>query len=332
MKKLCGVYQIRNVLDNNIFIGSSANIVKAKSNLLANLRKNTCNNNLLQNAWNTFKEENFIFEILVECTEDLLVPNKQELLDTLEPKYNICLVSGSTEGHFHSDKTKEKISNTKHTPTEEFPVVNCTKCNKSFRLTKKGITKFEEDGLCSKCRNHILERKPCPECGNPILLSSKLCYKCANTGNKNPLYKDGWTTEDRRCSRCGESISHGSSGLCQKCYFDILAENRNSNYKDDHYTYLIYSTKEYINWRASIFSRDDRTCALCNIKDWKVEFNVHHIYPKRDFPELIFELSNGIVLCEKCHDKINRKEYEYIDKFNHILQERGITPLNIKIN
>lgn len=61
-----------------------------------------------------------------------------------------------------------------------------------------------------------------------------------------------------------------------------------------------YST-EADNWRKAVFERDGYRCRKCGEKGGYLE--AHHIKPFAYFPELRFELSNGLTLCEKCHNK-----------------------------
>lgn len=70
---------------------------------------------------------------------------------------------------------------------------------------------------------------------------------------------------------------------------------------------------EYIEWRSSIFERDNWTCKTCNKNG--VVINAHHIKPfiqiikdnnissiieARNCPEL-WNKNNGVTLCEECH-------------------------------
>jgi hypothetical protein len=59
------------------------------------------------------------------------------------------------------------------------------------------------------------------------------------------------------------------------------------------------------SWRKSIFERDDYTCQKCKIKGGKL--NAHHLKSWALFPELRFEISNGITLCVICHRKEHKK-------------------------
>jgi hypothetical protein len=59
------------------------------------------------------------------------------------------------------------------------------------------------------------------------------------------------------------------------------------------------------SWRSSIFKRDQFTCQKCNQVGGKL--NAHHIKPWADFPELRFDMSNGVTLCVNCHREIHKK-------------------------
>lgn len=58
--------------------------------------------------------------------------------------------------------------------------------------------------------------------------------------------------------------------------------------------------REYKNWRTSVYERDDYTCQCCGTRGGKL--NAHHINQFADYPDLRYEISNGITLCVNCHD------------------------------
>lgn len=58
--------------------------------------------------------------------------------------------------------------------------------------------------------------------------------------------------------------------------------------------------REYKEWRTAVYERDDYTCQCCGEKGGKL--NAHHINRFSEFPELRYDIKNGITLCINCHD------------------------------
>lgn len=62
------------------------------------------------------------------------------------------------------------------------------------------------------------------------------------------------------------------------------------------------SGSAYTFWRNQVYSRDVYKCKILN-KDCKGEIEAHHILRWHDYPELRYEVNNGITLCHKHHPK-----------------------------
>lgn len=57
-------------------------------------------------------------------------------------------------------------------------------------------------------------------------------------------------------------------------------------------------TKEHLAWKRRIFARDGGTCKYCGATK---NLNAHHILPYKEYPELAYDIDNGITLCYECH-------------------------------
>ncbi len=58
---------------------------------------------------------------------------------------------------------------------------------------------------------------------------------------------------------------------------------------------------EYRSWRTAVFARDEYTCQHCRATG--VYLHAHHGLSWRGFPDLRYDIDNGITLCETCHAK-----------------------------
>lgn len=93
----CGVYQIRNLKNGKVYIGStSVNFKQRFEHHYYCLSNNKHKNRYLQNAWNKYGEKNFIFEILLICSKEETLTNEQKYLDLIKYKYNINPLASGT--------------------------------------------------------------------------------------------------------------------------------------------------------------------------------------------------------------------------------------------
>ena len=104
-----GIYRIRNLENNWSYIGSAVNFQIRWRNHKNNLLGNRHENSHLQNAWNKYGPENFIFEEIEKWPIENLLEREQYWLDLYKPFYkkncyNIGLfASAPTRGLFGKD-------------------------------------------------------------------------------------------------------------------------------------------------------------------------------------------------------------------------------------
>jgi len=107
-----GIYQIKNLVNGKIYIGSAVNINRRWREHKSQLLLNHHHCSYLQNAYNKYGLSNFEFSVLEyinDCSK--LIECEQFYIDILEPKYNIETIAGSPMlGRSHSEETKRKMS------------------------------------------------------------------------------------------------------------------------------------------------------------------------------------------------------------------------------
>lgn len=106
-----GVYQLRNVVNGKLYIGSSTMLRKRRNRHFDQLRHGKHHSIYLQRSYNRYGFDKIVFEIL-EIIEDqsILIQREQYYIDQFKPKYNMCKKAESTTGFKMSAKTRKKMS------------------------------------------------------------------------------------------------------------------------------------------------------------------------------------------------------------------------------
>ena len=109
-----GIYSIRNLLNNKMYIGSALNLSRRMVQHFNALRKNKHHNQHLQNAFNKYEEESFTWEVLEFVEDKTQLISVEEVyikrFDIEDTLYNICKeVPSSQLGTKRTDETKRKI-------------------------------------------------------------------------------------------------------------------------------------------------------------------------------------------------------------------------------
>lgn len=108
-----------------------------------------------------------------------------------------------------------------------------------------------------------------------------------------------------RCSKCRKKIAFGETCECMK---DSRRETKNKSskkYYDENKEYLNkINVKKWHDLRRLIIQRDGGYCQRCYVKfqTFTVDrLEVHHIKPRIDFPELVYDDKNLITICKQCN-------------------------------
>lgn len=108
-KNISGIYAIINILNNHKYVGSSIHIKNRLYQHRALLRSNKHHSIHLQNAYNKYGEDKFIWVILEVCEpiKSTLLYLEQKYLD-LKPEYNIAQLASCPAQLHQSQETKDK--------------------------------------------------------------------------------------------------------------------------------------------------------------------------------------------------------------------------------
>lgn len=120
----CGIYMITNLINNHRYIGSSVNVYTRLLRHRAILRSNTHFNPHLQNAWNKYQENNFIWTLLEKCTEDSRFEREKYYIDLLKPEYNIILDVISQPPHSVEQRLKQSKTRKQRMAEGTIPITN----------------------------------------------------------------------------------------------------------------------------------------------------------------------------------------------------------------
>lgn len=175
------IYKITNKLNGNCYIGSTSNLNKRKSQHFCTLRKNQNKCGYLQNAWNKYGEENFVFEIIEEIKESKnLIVREQHYFDTLKPKYNIRKIADSCLGVKKSLKDRTEISIRNSKAVLQYNLEgqfikewkNAQEVEKFIGVPSKSVSEccrgriMTSKGFIFKFRDNLITTKPEPKYGN----------------------------------------------------------------------------------------------------------------------------------------------------------------------
>jgi group I intron endonuclease len=112
MSKRPGIYTITNTVTLTVYVGSTNNFVRRRQEHRGELRAGRHVNPYLQSAWNKYGEECFKFELIEDCSSDLLYEREQYHLDLLQSVsgLNFYNVSPITKGSVMSLAERLKMS------------------------------------------------------------------------------------------------------------------------------------------------------------------------------------------------------------------------------
>lgn len=115
LKKLCGVYVIRNSVDHRVYIGSSANIDERLRIHTTHLVNNKHHSRYLQRFVNKYGIGTIRFEVLEFCASENLIAVEQRFIEMFDcanyrKGFNMSKQAHSCKGVKHTKATRNKMA------------------------------------------------------------------------------------------------------------------------------------------------------------------------------------------------------------------------------
>lgn len=218
-----GIYKICVLPTNKFYIGS-AHIFKRRFLVHKNnLKKNKHGNTILQNAWNKYGEENFVFEIIEYCDKKNCLIREQYYIDTLLPTININKFTGI----YIEDLKRTK--NTKKLQRQSQLNVSKIKCQWCEKINTPQLDARFHGQYCKKNPNKIeipknkkQEKIQCTICNKVV---GKGSYKRSHGDNckLNPNY----LPKEKIILICPICSFKGSGAAMKTWHFDNCKQNPN---------------------------------------------------------------------------------------------------------
>jgi len=168
-------------------------------------------------------------------------------------------------------------------------ITNQNKVYCSISCQAKGRRKGKEI-KCIICNKTFYARRRALELGAKYC--SVRCMSIGYTGRK---------LSEKICKKISKALKGKGYG---KPNYKVRGK-KNGNYKHGKSKLWRKSIKhfEYIQWRRKIFERDNYKCQHCGFHGSQGYITAHHIKSWFAYPDLRYNLDNGLTLCEPCHSK-----------------------------
>ena len=95
--KVCGVYQVINMLTGDCYIGSSKNVWLRMCNHKCHSKYLQCPNSKLYQAYQEYDKEAFMYRVLEECEPEELKKTEQKWIGIMKPTYNTRSACAATK-------------------------------------------------------------------------------------------------------------------------------------------------------------------------------------------------------------------------------------------
>jgi 5-methylcytosine-specific restriction endonuclease McrA len=205
----------------------------------------------------------------------------------------------------------------------------CQTCGKDFEISAGA--KYAGQKYCSKVCEGIGRRKQatmnCAYCG--IKFEYRASVEDKKYCSRKCMQASAHREAENTCEICGQLFKAPAHRPDQKrcspeCYYKTregvivspetlfkkgqYAGEKNKNWKGGitPLNKLVRSSGECLTWRRDVFKRDQWKCQKCDKGGRGMV--AHHIKTFAEYPDLRFDVENGVTLCTPCHVSIHAED------------------------
>lgn len=190
---MIGIYKITNTVNNKIYIGQSVNI---KRRWRQHINRAGQDNTPLHNAIHKYGTDKFLFEVIEECTIDLLDSLEQKWIQhynsAIPYGYNVSLGGQRSKGAVYAHFDSLEIDDIIHLLQHNFEItINeiAAMYGVSFQTISDiniGRSYINEQLNYPLRERYAAQRKDyrCELCGAPVYRGSARCAKCAQIASR----------------------------------------------------------------------------------------------------------------------------------------------------
>lgn len=180
---------------------------------------------------------------------------------------------------------------------------------------------------CAQCGKLFEKRKSdsLEKWNTRIRFCSKPCWYQWKTMQKKPAWNHGLTAKDHPSILSGAIKKKGINPFTKEQmkaqaermrgthHSEVTKQKMSQAHKNEkHWNWKGGITNEvhrlrqqmaYTHWKEQVHLRDADTCQHCGVQSATRKLDTHHLKAFKDYPDLRYEVSNGITLCGSCHTK-----------------------------
>ena len=184
---MVGIYVIRNLKNGKCYYGSSKDIKKRWRVHRNQLNSGKHHNTHLQRSWVNYGNDNFIFEVVEECSKELLLEREQYYLD-LKPEYNIGLKSSGGDNLSKNPNKGDIIHRMTETIKKRYDSMSDEEKKEKHSRPKEKNPNWKGGVSVKYC-----------ECGKEIAPINSTCVECRDRfGENNPFYGKTHSEETKK--------------------------------------------------------------------------------------------------------------------------------------